>query len=72
MKFKKILVPLLLIIIIINIFITIVIAGGTAFFKTLGKNLPVTLSLLGSKERINEGIPIVETLAKVNWIGMKG
>ena len=49
-----------------TIFITITKAGGADFFKTLIRKLPSTLSLLGSNASINEGIPIVTTLDKVN------
>ena len=50
----------------ITIFITITKAGGAAFFKTFTRKLPSTLSLLGSKASIKEGIPIVTTLDKVS------
>ena len=45
---------------------------GNAFEITCLKKFPLTLSLFGSKAKINDGIPIVTTLIRLNWIGIKG
>jgi len=52
--------------IIIIIFAVIVSAVGTEFFKTLEIILPFIRSLLGSKARIKEGMPIVTILVSVS------
>lgn len=57
---------------IIKTLATIVKAVGIDLFKTLIIILPLILSLLGSKAKINDGIPIVTTLVKVSCIGSKG
>ena len=49
-----------------TIFKTIVNDVGKDRLKTLIRKLPLILSLLGSKAKIKEGIPIVKTLVKVN------
>ena len=50
----------------INIFTTIVNAEGIAFAKILIKKLLLNCSLFGSKAKINDGIPMVKALVKVN------
>ena len=57
---------------IIKMLITIVKAAGMDVAMTLPKNLPWTFSSLGSKAKINDGIPIVKTLVKVSCTGIKG
>ena len=55
--------------IIIIILKTIVKAVGKEEAITLYKKFPLILSLLGSSAKTNEGIPIVNTLVNVSWIG---
>ena len=53
-------------IIVIKTLATIVSAAGRDLLITFGKKCPVTLSLLGSSAKMNDGIPIVTTLVKVS------
>lgn len=55
-----------------KIFATTVIAPGKEFFNIFKKKLPFNLSLVGSNERIKDGIPIVKALVNVICIGIKG
>ena len=50
---------------------TTVKAVGRLLLTIFNKKLPFTNSVLGSKARINEGIPIVNPVIRVNWIGIK-
>ena len=45
---------------------------GNAWDRTLGKKCPEILSLLGSRARAIEGIPIVTELMTVKFLGSKG
>ena len=56
----------------IKTFAIITTAGGIAFLNTFGRNLPFTLLWLGSSANITDGIPTVNTLDNVNWIGING
>ena len=51
---------------------TTIIAPGKADDKTLGKNLPVTRSELGSNARIKDGIPMVTMPMRVSCFGSNG
>lgn len=51
---------------------TIVRAAGSDLLITFGKKWPDTFSLLGSRAKTKDGIPIVTTLVSVNWIGING
>lgn len=55
-----------------NIFIATVSPVGNAFDITFFKKYPFILSLFGSNASINDGIPIVTTLIKLNCIGTNG
>ena len=52
------------------VLITTVIDVGNATLDILNKKLGFTFSLFGSNASINDGIPIVNTLIKVNCIGI--
>ena len=51
---------------------TTVSAPGMAFAKTFDINRPLTISLFGSRARINEGIPMVTAPMTVISVGSKG
>ena len=51
---------------------TIIMAQGRALLIILTNKFPFTLSLLGSKASIKEGMPIVNTLVRVICMGIKG
>lgn len=53
-------------------FIATVIPVGIDLDITFLKKFPLTLSLLGSKAKIKDGMPIVIALINVNCIGTKG
>ena len=55
-----------------NIFSTIVNAVGIDLLIILKKKCFFTLFSFGSSAKIRDGIPIVVTLVKVNWIGTNG
>ena len=56
----------------ITIFSTMVSPVGMDLLITLTTNFPRTISLFGSKAKINDGIPIVSVLISVRCIGSKG
>ena len=53
-------------------FATIVNAPGRDLRIILTKKLPRIRSLLGSKAKMKDGIPMVKVLIRVNWIGWNG
>ena len=50
---------------------TTVRAGGKLFPMTFKRKFPLTSSLLGSKAKTKDGIPIVNIVIRVSWIGIK-
>ena len=50
---------------------TTVNAVGKLFETIFNKKFPFTSSVFGSRARINEGMPIVNPVIRVNWIGIK-
>ena len=44
---------------------------GRLLLTIFKRKLPFTKSWFGSKAKINDGIPIVKAVIKVNWIGIK-
>lgn len=50
---------------------TTVKAAGRLLPITFIRKLPLTMSVLGSNARMNDGIPIVNVVISVSWIGMK-
>ena len=45
--------------------------AGILFLNIFKIKFPDTILVLGSKANINDGIPIVQLVIKVSWIGMK-
>ena len=58
--------------IVIRIPATMVSAPGTALESTFFRKPPCTRSRLGSRARTKDGIPIVNMLMRVIWMGWKG
>ena len=50
---------------------TTVSAAGTLLPITFTKKFPLTISVFGSRAKINDGIPIVNVVINVSWIGIK-
>ena len=50
---------------------TTVSAAGTRLPITFTKKFPLTISVFGSRAKINDGIPIVNVVINVSWIGIK-
>ena len=53
------------------IFKNTVTPAGILFLNIFKMKFPDTIFVFGSRARINEGIPIVHVVIRVNWIGIK-